>query len=354
MDGIEDMKLALGKRMTEEIEASHPYEASQIAISFIARKRKILGHNGCSLLVFHGCSILISKGASADAGTLLEWFIEDGAGDEYKFHIEEKDLNNKNYCDLQRLSELTSNLSPEVASPCVEKIYGPIHLALIKKNSTKGSLGKRVKSLELGWLTMFQATNNWHSAYKSAVRLNDMRTAANILNLWSLEGYLTEKPLFFARACLQLLSDGKVIESATLITNSTQYLEDFDKESENLSSAYAVWHMVNILTNLAKMEAKPRVDKQKIFGIITQRYDPLLASIDNKLSQLLEKVGARVYGIKPAGIGGPGAMSFLQNMLGNGPAQQPQATGKKQVKNGPGGMDMNAMMSMLSNIQNAK
>lgn len=353
MDGIEDMKLAIGKRMTEEIEANHPYEASQLAISFIARKRKILGHNGCSLLVFHGCGILISKGASADAGTLLEWYIEDGAGDEYKFHIEEKELNNKNYCDLQRLSDLTSKLAPEVASPCVEKIYGPIHLALIKKNYTKGSsLRKRVKSLELGWLTMFQATKNWYSAYKSAVRLDDMKTAANILNLWSLEGYLTEKPLFFARASLQLLADGKVMESATLITNSTQFLEDFDNETENLSSAYAVWHMVIILTNLAKMESKPRVDKQKIFGIITQRYDAILVSIDNKLSQLLEKVGARCYGIKPAGASGPGAMSFLQNMFGNGQVQKSQSNDKKLT--GPGGMDMNAMMSMLSNIQNAK
>lgn len=45
-------------------------------------------------------------------------------------------------------------------------------------------------------------------------------------------------------------------------------------------------------------------------------------------------------------------MSFLQNMFGNGQVQKSQSNDKKLTA--PGGMDMNAMMSMLSNIQNAK
>lgn len=40
---MEDLKQNLSSKMTKEIELGMPYEASQLAISFIARKKKSLG-----------------------------------------------------------------------------------------------------------------------------------------------------------------------------------------------------------------------------------------------------------------------------------------------------------------------
>ena len=100
-------------------------------------------------------------------------------------------------------------------------------------------------------------------------------------------GYATEKPLFFARAVLQLLSDGKIAKASEFLLVSTKYVEEGIQTN---TAAVAVWNLATILSNLAILPPKPRVDPTKIFSIIAQLYFPILSKIDPKLIDLLEKV----------------------------------------------------------------
>ena len=195
------------------------------------------------------------------------------------------------YCDVQRISDLLSNLKLDQTSPIVSKIHGPVHKAILNKKKIKknGPLSKRLEIFEKKCADTFEATKDWLSAYKAVLRLeaSDMARAANILDMWSSEGYATEKPLFFARAVLQLLSDGKVAKASEFLLVSAKYVEP---DVGNNSASIAIWNLATILTNLAALPPRPRVDPTKIFSIIAQLYFPLISKIDSKLIDLLEKV----------------------------------------------------------------
>ena len=291
-NSVEDLTDQLTVKILAEIAAGHSYEALNYAQSFVARKRKHLGKNATSALVFHGARLLVDNQAASDAGTLLAWFIEDGAGDDFLFHLEDRALVDKEiYCDVQRISDLLSNLKLDQTSPIVSKIHGPVHKAILNKKKIKknGPLSKRLEIFEKKCADTFEATKDWLSAYKAVLRLeaSDMARAANILDMWSSEGYATEKPLFFARAVLQLLSDGKVAKASEFLLVSAKYVEP---DVGNNSASIAIWNLATILTNLAALPPRPRVDPTKIFSIIAQLYFPLISKIDSKLIDLLEKV----------------------------------------------------------------
>ena len=291
-NSVEDLTAQLKEKILAEIAAGHSYEALNYAQTFVARKRKHLGKNGTSALVFFGARLLVENGAASDSGTLLAWYIEDGAGDDYLFHLEDRALVDEEiYCDVQRISDLFVGLTIDQTAPIVTKIHGPVHKAILNKKKIKknGPLSKRLEAFEKKCADTFEATKDWLSAYKAVLRLeaSDMARAANILDQWSSEGYATEKPLFFARAVLQLLSDGKAAKASEFHAVSVKYVDGGDQRN---TGAIAVWNLATILTNLAVMPPKPRVDPMKIFSIIAQLYFPLLNKIDPKLIDLLEKV----------------------------------------------------------------
>lgn len=343
----------LRKRMLQELSCGNKYEASQLAISFIARKKKTLGPSGVSSSVFEAARLLIDNSASADAGTLLEWFIEDGAGEGFKFHVEEGQLTGDKYCDLDRLGKLLAGLAPELASPVVEKIYGPVHLAVLKKKVT-GGLAQRLEQLERSWATLFETTKNWYAAYKASLRLHDTARAAKILDLWSKDGYASERPLYFGRALLQLLSENKVKQASDLLQHSIPLVGETGEEPDGgaVSAAMAVWHLALILTQLANLEEKPRVNKNKIFGIICQRYVGILEGIDPKLTVILEKAGTAVFDVRPPPqAAGPNPMAFIQSMLAGGPPQNDVVAPPSKAKPS---IDMQALLQMMDQMQALK
>jgi hypothetical protein len=341
----------LEEKISAEVQGGHPYEAFQLAMSFVARKRKTFGKSKTSALVFHACKILLQHNASSDAVSLLAWFIEDGAGEDYFFKLEEGDLSGDNYCDSQRLIELLASFPYTTTFQLVEKIYGPIHkLALKKRVGKSGSLADRLHTLELTWINIFEANKSWHVAYKALVRIGDMDRAARVLNSWAQEGYTSEHPLFFARAVLQLLSDGQLAKAEELIKKSAAYVNDSDDvaPTDPRAAYLALYHFSVILSNLASMEPKPRVDKLKIYGLLTSRYSALIQKIDPKLILLFEKIGQNAFGLKPAEQTNPMAAIF-QNMMAAGAANKP-GTGAAKKKKQPG-LDFNAMMNMMNALQ---
>ena len=147
-NSVEELTAQLKEKILAEIEAGHSYEALNYAQSFVARKRKHLGKNATSALVFFGTRLLVDNGAASDAGTLLAWYIEDGAGDDFLFHLEDRALVDKDlYCDVQRISDLLVGLTLAQTSPIVSKIHGPVHKAILIKKKIKknGPLSKRLE-----------------------------------------------------------------------------------------------------------------------------------------------------------------------------------------------------------------
>jgi hypothetical protein len=341
----------LEEKIVSEVQGGHPYEAFQLAMSFVARKRKTFGKSKTSALVFHACKILLQHNASSEAGSLLAWFIEDGAGDDFYFKLEEHELTGNNYCDSQRLIELLASFPYTATFHLVEKIYGPIHkLALKKRISKTGSLAERLNALELTWINIFEANKSWPIAYRALVRVGDMDRAARVLNSWALEGYSGEHALFFARAVLQLLADGHLARSEELIKKATAYIADSDDiaPTDPRSAYLALWHFAVILSNLASMEPRPKVDKVKIYGLLCGRYSNLIQRIDPKLILLFEKIGQNAFGLKPAVEQTNPMAAIFQNMMAAGAANKPGAAKKKKAN---GGLDFNTMMNMMSALQ---
>lgn len=348
-DLIEQQK-KLEQKVLAEINAGHPYEASQLAISFVARKKKSLGLNGTSATVFHAAKLLTSNNAAADAGILLKWFIEDGAGDDYIFHMEDGTLSANNYCDIQRLLDLLTAAKRDAAAIVVEQIYGPVHVAKAKKNVQSSALSKRFESLEKLMADLFEESKNWLSAYKSVVRLGDMPRLSKLLEAWAAQGHESEKPLFFGRAVMQLLSEGQIIKANQFLSVSKNLIKEEDTSSK--AANLAVWHLSIILAELAALEPHPRVDKPKIFGIARQRYEYLLEAIDPKLNQLLEKIGAACYGVKPNQQSGPNPMALLQTMFGGAPEPEQAVTSNNKKQQQPK-LNMNEIMAMIKSMEGA-
>jgi hypothetical protein len=182
-------------KMAAELKDNHPYEALQYVQSFVARKKKGLGQANTSAVVFHGARQFAASDASSSAGTLLQWFIEDGAGLEYQFALDAS-----NYCDVQRVIDLLTPLSSAQAFPIVDLIYDPLHLYVAKSKAKKSAaLIARLNQFEELSAKINVESGAFFRAFKSYLRLNKMNEAASTLNEWSKKGYASEKPLFFAR-----------------------------------------------------------------------------------------------------------------------------------------------------------
>eukprot|EP01034_Spumella_vulgaris_P040605 gene40605-50236_t len=107
------------------------------------------------------------------------------------------------------------------------------------------------------------------------------------------------------------------------------------------SASLAIWHFATILTQLAVMEPKPRVDKKKLFGLLYQRYISLILQIDTKLAELVVRIGELVFQVQMTAPAAPAMnpMAMLQGLMGGGGA------------GGAGGMDMGKMMDMMNKMQ---
>ena len=348
----------LKEKVLAEIGAGHSYEALQYVQSFVARKKKHLGRKETSAMVFYGARLLIDNGAPADAGTLLQWFIEDGAGDDFNFHMEaQKALTEADaYCDLQRISDLLNGVPSTQSSLIVSKIYGPVHKAVLSVKVKKNNqLWKRLDSLEQTFSTVFEETKDWLSAYKSVLRLqtSDITRAASILDKWSNEGFPIEKPLFFGRAILQLLADNNVPKATEMLAASKKYIEAINVNTVDVSATMAVYNLSTIVTELVTMPERPRVDPQKIFTIVANLYVPLITKIDPKLIESLEKVGVAYFGLRKSEEAPNPMAAMMQSMFagasaGQQPQQQAAPQGRPTRPPPSPEMNMNDIMKMLA------
>ena len=355
-----DLRTQLSEKVIAEVNSGHSYEALQFLQSFIARKKKLLGRKETSAMVFYGAGLMVDNGASADAGTLLEWFIEDGAGDDFNFHMEEaRPLTDADaYCDMQRIADLLKGMPAAKSSPIITKIYGPVHKVVLSAKIKKTSpLMKRLDVLEQTFSNVFEETKDWLSAYKSVQRLqtSDVPRAAAILNKWSADGFPTEKPLFFGRAILQFLSENKLPKATEMMQESTKYMEGLSANAD-AGASMAVYNIATILTQLCNLPERPRVDPQKIFHIIANLYYQLLQKVDPKLVDLLEKIGVTMFGMRKSEEAPNPMAAMMQSMFagagGGGAAGNALSTQAPQ-RNRPSApeYDMNSIMKMLAQQQ---
>jgi hypothetical protein len=345
----------LEAKLLEELNSNHPYEALQYVQSFVARKKKVLGQNVTSALVFHGAKLLSEHGASSSAGTLLKWFIEDGAGVDYLFKLQKNPLDDSNYCDVLRLSDfLTEIKNLDDKFNIINAIYGPLHILISKTKITqKSELSKRIFALEKLFANIFDSSSKWVNAFKSYLRVEDIGNAAIVLNKWSSEGYATEKPLFFARILIHLLSEKRIVLARELLSRSVGFVDDNTVNGKTgggpLSASLAIWHLSVILTDLATLPPMQRVDKAKLFGLLSQQYMPLLIQIDNKLVDVFYKAGEVSFGYAAPELNNnrnqaPNPMAMLQGLLSAGGGGS-SSSGKGQQP------DFSGMMNMLSRMQ---
>jgi hypothetical protein len=362
----------------DSVGSIHAYETLQYVQSFVARKKKNLGNAGTSKAIFHAVKLLIGQASKRPAGTvdeaamastagsLLKWFIEDGAGRDHSFHMHAEQTNSDNYCDVQNVLHLLEHLDVKYAGPIVDTIYNPLHVVLAKSKIKRNSpLQKRLHKLEIVFADVLLRHKKWLGAFKSYVRLNDADKVAEVLNLWSAEGYPSEKPLFFARGLLHILADNKASLAKDLLHASLPMVPDNIatgvKGGGPLSASLALWHLATILTDLSNFQPMPRVDKTKLFGLLYRRYGPLLNQMDSKLFELFLKAGEHHCNFRlEVPDTTPNPMAMLQSLLTGGASNSAQQQQQQQAVSrsappagGPsfGGMDLQTMMNMMNRLQ---
>lgn len=370
VENLEALLHQLEEKLGQELREQHVYEALQYVQSFIARKKKILGVRGTSTAVFLSAKTLLSGvnydsaesttaslTLAATAGTLLKWFIEEGAGLDYQFRLYPDQLNSVQYCDVQNLQEFLSALDIRTAGPVVDAIYNPLHVLVAKSKVKKHShLSQRITKLEVFFAGVLQNSKRWLSAFKSYIRLQNAEKAAEVLNQWSAEGYATEKAIFFGRGLLYLLSENKAVLAKELLHASLQYIEDntgADKVAGGPSStALAVWHVAVILTDLANFPPMPRVDKTKLFGLLHRRYGAFFVQVDVKLLEVFLKAGEACfnYVLENPADNTPSPMAMLQSLLTGGASNKPTGNGRPNRPSPTGGLDIEALMSMMNKM----
>lgn len=349
------------KQIDEKIVDSQSYEALQFLQSFIARKKRAMGRSKTSLCVFHGVRRLVERGSSGDAGVLLVWFIE---SDEL-FHLDgstKSVLSSEEapYCDLERVLTLLRDLTPEQSVAVVDQIYGPLHQVVAKGGMARAaSVPSRMSQLEQLSATVFEATKKWHSAYKVVMRLGEMERGARILNSWAAEGYANEKPLYFGRAVMQLLSERRTQQAEELVRHCTPLLQDNVSPPQPggpSGATLAIWHLSVILCGLAALPPQQRVDKSRLFNVLKERYTGLLVVTDPRLLELLQRVGAALFSVAlPAEMQGPNPMDMLQKMMMasggmSNTMTAPSSSGRGQEP----AFDLGDIMRMVSRLEGMK
>ena len=177
--------------------------------------------------MFHAAKLMVQYSSSSSAGTLLTWFIEDGTGTDFQFKLQYEDLNSDNYCDILRLTDFLSSVSVAEAAPIVDSVYGPIHVFISKSKRSGGStLSKRLENLEKLFARILEDSKRWRNAFRSYVFINNMAKVSAVLDAWAAEGHATEKPLFFARALIQLLADAKKAQALELLAHCSPLIVD--------------------------------------------------------------------------------------------------------------------------------
>lgn len=378
-ENIESLLLHLSTKVKQELDQQNIYEALQYVQSFIARKKKIMGSEGVSSAVFTGARLLLQASSIDPAvrgnvtGSLLKWFIEEGAGADHPFRL--LDTNGNAPCDTANLLELVNGLNDVSAGTLVSMVYNPIHLLLARRKlKVKSLLQKRVKKLETFFANAFLNSKQFLAAFKSFSRLEEAQGIVETLKRWSAEGYASEVPLFFGRALLTILAEGKVSLAAAVLQLSTPFVPDNigtaldpSKGGGALSSSLAVYHVSVILTDLAGLPPHDRVNKPRLFVLLFNRYGPLIQQLDLKLFEALVRTGELLFNFESPerqqqaqAPSGPFAM--LQQMMRGG-VSPPPAGGGSQVAAGGGRaqhqqqqppMDFNAMMRVLSSMNQQK
>ena len=341
---IDSLMQSLQEKMLSYLnsEPSLCYEALQYNQSFIARKKKILGTDHTSTAVFCGAALLAKNKAASSAGVLLKWFIEEGAGLDYPFK-----LRNDGYCDVERLINFLKPLPVSDAAAIADVIYNPFHLLVAKASVPANSrLSTRINDLEIFFAGILLSSHKWLSAFKSFLRLRDLTGATQTLKQWSEEGYKYEQPIFFARALLYLLSEGKAGLANELLPHFTAIIKDDDPKSSYVA---AVWHLSVILTELASLPPMPRVDKAKLFGIIYQRYQALILHFDIQLAEIVLKAGESCFGYQVPGNAGPNPLAMLQSLLGSREAASNAAAAP--AKPAAPAFDIDSMLKMMNAMQ---
>ena len=358
---MEDILKTVGEKLAIETTS---YGALQYLQSFVARKKKSIGLDMTSQVIFHGASLLIARGDAADAGHALVWFIESAD----LFHLEgqnEKGQKNE-YCDIQRLLHLLGKFTSAQSCGCVSVLYDPLHVVVLKSRLTMGksadsAVSRRMHTFDEMCANIFEESEQWRNAYRVCSRLNLIPRAAGILNKWSsMPGcYNNEKPLFFARAIYTLLVEKKVPQAVQMVAASKALINHLDNVScdpvrpgGNESGYLACWHLSIILTELAELPPAPRVDKVRLFAVLSTLYIGILERSDYKLIELHDKVG-KEYFAPPSSKAEANPLNMIQALFGGG-GNKGSNNNNKKVKDAPGtlgGMNVSDMMAMLDKMQ---
>ena len=249
-------------------------------------------------------------------------------------------------------------------------MYGSFHKLLLKTDNkilNNNTIKDAIKNLELKWVDIFVTQKSYAIAVRALLRLSTGTTptttntttdvyitrVTSILDIWAKhnDAYKSEYPLFFARTIFLLLGEGNLTKATQLLQASLPYVTPLDNEiakltsdptitttttaatgtagkTQNsdpttsiltpeqtlLSSSLAVWHLSIILTDLANTESKPRVNKNNIFLLLSERYGNIIKRVDPKLLVLLDKIGQSFFGLSVEQDVNPMSAMF-QNML---------------------------------------
>jgi hypothetical protein len=285
----------LTEKVKNELDKGQAYEALCFVQSYIARKKRTLGTDIVSQLVFLGAKLLLEGNASADAGTLLSWFIGGGAGDGNKFKFAEGATDSSNYCDLERLGALYTEKLPAKDIVTMNKTivkalsmkFGPFLCAELQDEA----LVERIRVVQSAWLRAYEACSEWALAFNVGVQLKDMVVTAKTVNLWADRGYKTEKPLFFARAGLKLMAEGEMEQALSFVSAAEPLMDAYTAANADTlcEDSMSLWYLTVILAELVKLDMSEE-QRQRSIEILLRKFSTQIQTIDDKVLSIYSSI----------------------------------------------------------------
>jgi hypothetical protein len=304
----------LEEKLSQALREGRSYDAMQYAQSFLARKRagSVLAGPAALTHCLFAVRRFLSLGFPSEGGELLRWAIAN------KYFEEGLDV--EHIADaLAQLAGVLSEAKAEAAGQLAKTAARDLLEVMDRhgRSSTEAALLRNpVHALRSVLAETLGSIESWHLAVDVLYLGDDMAALSRALLGLASQGGRCELPLFFARAVLQLLSNGRVEAADSLLAEGAHIIEA--RESNRNSMTIAVWHFVVMLVDLiVRGKSLPPKERQNIYRLLSEKYQSIVQDVDSKLVDLAGDI-AQDQGLVSRAVAAPSSTGGLLGQLRGG------------------------------------
>lgn len=306
----------LEEKLSRALREGRPYDASQYAQSFLARKRagSVLAGPASLTHCLFAVRRFLSLGFPSEGGDLVRWAVAN--------RYFEEGLDADHVADgLAQLAGILSEAKAEAAgqlAKCAARDLLEVMNRRGRSPAEAALLREPVRALRGALAEALGSVGSWRDAVDVLQPGDDMVSLSRALLGHAEQGARCELPLFFARAVLELVGDGRLDSADALLAEAEGIVEA--RQTNRNSMTIAVWHYVVILVDLlVRGKALTMKERKSVYRLLSEKYHTIVQDVDPKLADLAASVAEEQGLASPTASAHPfSGGGGLGGMLGGG------------------------------------